>query len=106
MRRTDRERLHDAVLHFDIASAYAKEGPLDQKSLDAICMRIAAGVDSLNSLSQELRDQLFGEEWYAMWGMRNRIAHTYARVEEEVVVATVHIDLPEIRLRIDRYLLS
>ena len=39
-----------------------------------------------------------------MWGMRNRIAHTYARVEEAVVIATVRDDVPEIRSRIRAYL--
>jgi len=39
-----------------------------------------------------------------MWGMRNRIPHTYSRVEETVVIATVRDDLPEIRTRIRAYL--
>ena len=103
MSRTDLEHLHDALLHFDIAVHYATEQPLDQKAIDAICMRIAAGVDALDGVSRELRDQLFGDTWPAMWGMRNRIAHTYALVEESVVVATVRKDLPELRARIEAH---
>jgi uncharacterized protein with HEPN domain len=36
--------------------------------------------------------------------MRNRIAHTYSRVEVAVIIATVREDLPEIRARIRAYL--
>lgn len=104
MSRTDRERLHDALLHFDIAVEYSAEQPLDQKAIDAICMRIAAGIDALNGISLELRDDMFGESWLAMRGMRNRIAHAYALVEESVIVATVRTDLPEIRTRLEAYL--
>ena len=104
MSRTTHERLADAVLHLDAAIAYAAEGTFDEKTIDAICMRISAGIEALNALSPHRRDQLFGDEWPAMWGMRNRIAHTYSRVEVAVIIATVREDLPEIRSRIRAYL--
>jgi len=102
--RTARERLADATLHLDAAIAYADDGVFDEKTIDAICMRISAGIEALNALSASSLDQLFGDQWSAMWGMRNRIAHTYSRVEVAVVVATVRDDLPEIRARIRAYL--
>ncbi len=58
----------------------------------------------LNALSPSRRNQIFGDQWPAMWGMRNRIAHTHSRVEEDVVIVTVREDLPEIRARIRSYL--
>jgi uncharacterized protein with HEPN domain len=39
-----------------------------------------------------------------MWGMRNRIAHTYSQVEEDVVLATIREDVPGIKDRIAFYL--
>ena len=104
MSRTTRERLADATLHLDAAIAYADDGAFDEKTIDAICMRISAGIEALNALSPSRRNQLFGDQWPAMWGMRNRIAHTYSRVEVPVIIATVRDDLPEIRARIRAYL--
>ena len=104
MSRTPRERLADAALHLDAAIAYAADGPFDEETIDAICMRISAGIEALNALSPSRRNQLFGDQWPAMWGMRNRIAHTYSRVEVAVIIATVRDDLPEIRARICAYL--
>lgn len=104
MSRTARERLADATLHLDAAIAYAADGAFDEKTIDAICMRVSAGIEALNALSPSRRNQLFGDQWPAMWGMRNRIAHTYSRVEVAVIIATVRDDLPEIRARIRAYL--
>lgn len=102
MSRTGRERLLDAERHFQAAVRYAQEpnvigcegAELDEKTVDAICMRIAAGVESLHALSPERREELFGNAWSRMWGMRNRISHTYSRVEPGVILATVRLDLP------------
>ncbi len=104
MSRSTSERLADATLHLDAAIAYAADGPFDEKTIDAICMRISAGIEALNALSPSRRNQLFGDQWPAMWGMRNRIAHTYSRIEVAVVVATVREDLPVIRAQIRAYL--
>ncbi len=104
MSRTTSERLADATRHLDAAIRYAADGRFDEKTIDAICMRISAGIEALNALSPSGREQLFGDQWPSMWGMRNRIAHTYSRVEVAVVIATVRDDLPEIRARIHAYL--
>lgn len=100
MSRTAQERLEDAKLHLEAALSYADEGAFDDKTVDAICMRISAGIEALHALPPSRRDRLFGDLWPAMWGMRNRIAHTYSRVEIAVIVATVREDLPEICARI------
>jgi uncharacterized protein with HEPN domain len=102
--RTDREHLTDALLHFDKAAAYARGSEFDDKTIDAVCMRIAAAVDSLAKVTPSLRDDLFGDAWPVMRGMRNRIAHTYAMVESSVVAATVASDVPPICARIREHL--
>lgn len=104
MSRTDIEHLEDAQNHFTQAVEYGVQEVLDQQAIDAICMRIAAGIDSLNGLHDDLRHHLFGDTWHAMWGMRNRIAHTYALVEASVIIATVRRDVPDIQARIARHL--
>jgi len=101
--RTDDEHFADALLHLDLAVRHASSVPLDQKAIDATCMRLAAALDALNRVAPMVRQELFGDAWSAMWGMRNRIAHTYALVEADVVLATVRVDVPEICERIETY---
>lgn len=42
MTRSDEQLLDEAHAHLTQALAYAAESPLDQKTIDATCMRIAA----------------------------------------------------------------
>lgn len=100
MSRSTEERLTDALLHLDRAIEYGASGATSELELDAICMRISACIEALHGLPRPIREELFGEMWHAMWGMRNRIAHTYARVERTVVLATLQQDLPVIRAAI------
>ena len=68
----------------------------DQVVLDAVCMRLSAGIETLATLDPDLREQLFGENWPLMWGMRNRIAHGYMLVDSAVVQQTLLYDIPGI----------
>jgi uncharacterized protein with HEPN domain len=78
------------------------EGDLaDQLVIDAVCMRLAAGVEALARLDTPTRDRLFGDAWPLMWGMRNRIAHGYLLVDTDIVRRTVQHDIPPIMARID-----
>jgi hypothetical protein len=38
----------------------------DQLVIDAICMRLSAGVEALARLGTETRDRLFGDAWPLM----------------------------------------
>ncbi|WP_062310256.1 hypothetical protein [Demequina rhizosphaerae] len=60
MTRTEAERLRDARRHLATALEYGQHAPLEQVHLDAICMRIAAGIEALNGLSPGSRHALFG----------------------------------------------
>ena len=101
MSRTPRELLVEALVHFRIASDYAGVGDLDQLAVDAISMRISAGIEVLARLGTQECDRVFGEDWALMWGMRNRIAHGYLLVDPEIVRRTTQVDLPEIVRRIN-----
>ncbi len=68
----------------------------DQLVIDAICMRLSAGVEALAPLDTATRDRLFGDAWPLMWGMRNRVAHGYLLVDTDIVRRTLEHDIPPI----------
>ena len=80
-----------AVLRSHASASGADEG----LRFDAICMRLAASIEDASRISETGRGQAFGARWPAMWSTRNRIAHGYAFVSTEVIVATVERDLDE-----------
>jgi len=86
--------LEEALTHFEVVADYGTGGPSDQKTIDAICMRLSAGIEALSGLDAVERDAFFGSVWSQMWGMRNRIAHGYLLVEPSIVRSTVERDLP------------
>ena len=105
-RRQPKQVLHEAMVHFEIVADCGSGDLSDQKTIDAICMRLSAGIEALSGLSADDREALFGDVWSQMWGMRNRIAHGYLLVEPAIVRSTVDRDLPvmveAVRAAIDR----
>jgi len=85
---------------------YADRDLDDQVVIDAICMRLSAGVETLAALEPDFRNKLFGDDWPLMWGMRNRIAHGYMLVSPAIVRQTLHHDLPAIISRIQTSLID
>lgn len=75
---------------------HAQGDVMDQLVVDAICMRLSAGVEDLNRLAPAIREGLFGDSWPFMWGMRNRIAHGYLLVDATIIRRTVDADIPAI----------
>lgn len=94
MTRERSELLREALVHLELAEQYAAGEHLDQRDVDAICMRLSAGIEVLARLEEPDRDRIFGGDWRLMWGMRNRIAHGYLLVDEEIIRETARIDLP------------
>ena len=105
-RKQPKQVLEEAMAHFEVVADYGLGDLSDQKTIDAICMRLSAGIEALSGLSAADREVLFGEVWSQMWGMRNRIAHGYLLVEPAIVRSTVDRDLPvmveAVRTGIDR----
>ena len=105
-RREPTQVLQEAMAHFEVVVDYGSGDLSDQKTIDAICMRLSAGIEALSGLSAADREALFGDVWSQMWGMRNRIAHGYLLVEPAIVRSTVDRDLPvmveAVRAAIDR----
>ncbi|MDQ6688871.1 MAG: DUF86 domain-containing protein [Actinomycetota bacterium] len=90
------ELLREALVHFEMAGEYASGEDLDQLVIDAICMRLSAGIEVLARLDPDARASLFGDDWQLMWGMRNRIVHGYLLVDPDIVKQTLDADLPDI----------
>ena len=104
MSRSTPEILREALGHFEQMQAYSANDLTSQLVIDAICMRLSAGLESLNRLERGTLDELFGADWPLMWGMRNRIAHGYLLVDADIVRKTVDRDIPTIVERINAHL--
>ena len=96
MSRTRPEVLRDALGHFELMLAHARLGLGDQLVIDAVCMRLSAGLEALASLSPAERVELFGDNWPLMWGMRNRVAHGYVLIDATIIRETIAEDIPGI----------
>lgn len=104
MSRSTREILREALTHFELMLDHANRDVTDQVVIDAVCMRLSAGVEVLNRLAPAVRDEMFGESWRLMWGMRNRIAHGYLLVEPAIIRRTLRRDIPAIIEQVRRAL--
>ncbi len=100
MSRSTDEVLADALQHLEAVQGYASRGLSDQMAVDAICMRLSAAIEVLASLDSGVREQLFGDDWALMWGMRNRIAHGYLLLDSGIIHQTVAEDVPIIVRRL------
>lgn len=96
MSRSEQEILQEALTHFELMLEHAHGDVMDQLVVDAVCMRLSAGVEVLNRLHPSIRDGMFGDSWPLMWGMRNRIAHGYLLVEPAIIRRTLDTDIPAI----------
>lgn len=75
-------------------------------------MRVEACVFNLmqigelakSSLSQEVKSQITTIPWKQIYGMRNRIVHGYEGVEMRIVWDTIKIDLPHLKVELEKYI--
>ncbi|MCC2591878.1 DUF86 domain-containing protein [Tessaracoccus sp. OS52] len=96
--------MKDALLHLDFIDRYATMDLGQDVVVDAIALRLASMIDALNGLPSVLLEDLFGEDWPAMRGLRNRIAHGYHLVAADVLRVTVTQELPAVRESLGRRL--
>jgi len=100
--RTTIEILQDASAHFEIMQGHAERGLAERLVVDAVCMRLSAGIEALAALEPNVREEIFGEVWPLVWGMRNRIAHGYLLVDTAIIRETLIHDVPSIMGRISQ----
>lgn len=96
MNRTTSEVLRDALAHFHMLQDHAQKDLDERLVIDAVCMRLSAGIEALAALDPTTRQEIFGEAWPLMWGIRNRIAHGYLLVDASIIRQTVTHDVPSI----------
>jgi uncharacterized protein with HEPN domain len=104
VRQSAAELAAEALEHFDAVVEYGERDLEEQLVIDAICMRLSAGIEVLSRLDPWVRDQAFATAWPLMWGMRNRIAHGYLLVRPEIIRRTIAEDLPAIRQKTEHLL--
>jgi uncharacterized protein with HEPN domain len=100
--RTDEELIRDALEHIEILNQHLTQGTMDEPIIaDAVCMRLAASIESISQTSVEFREHYFVEQWHLMKATRNLISHGYSFVDPTVIRDTVEKDLPgvEVKLR-------
>ena len=101
MSRTDEELIRDALDHIDILNHHLTLGTMAEPIIaDAVCMRLAASIESLSQTSSEFRENLFVEEWRLMKATRNLISHGYSFVDPMVIRDTVEKDLPGVEAKL------
>jgi uncharacterized protein with HEPN domain len=75
----------------------------DQTVADAVCLRLSAVIESVASITDDLRSDAFGEDWPLIWATRNRIAHG-ALIDRTMIASTIDNDLPGFEAAIRRLL--
>lgn len=95
MTRDEARALDDALAHLEMVQRHALHGLDDRLVVDAVCMRLSAGLESLSQLPAETREEILGTDWKLMWGMRNRVAHGCLLVDAAIVEQTVARDVSD-----------
>lgn len=102
---SDTDLAVDALHHLTVLRDHLTRGDLsDSVVADAVCLRLAAAIDSLARGSELLRTQTCGDEWHVVWATRNRIVHGYVDVDISVIQVTVDSDLPGLEQALRKFL--
>ena len=104
MKRSDADRVRAALYHIQRIEKY-EANPIDEeRQIDSISMRLSSVLEELSHLPTGLLDDLFDGKWSEAWGMRNRIAHSYLGVDDDIIVQTVRNRIPGLRANLERWL--
>ena len=79
--------------HIDAIKGYlprSKEAFMaDKKTQDAVLMRLLAIGEEISHLSEKFSEKHTELHWYKIVGLRNRIAHGYFEVDEDLIWDTL-----------------
>ena len=64
---------------------------------DAVMMNIFQIGEASNQLGDECREMMSDVPWSQIYGMRNRIAHAYLKVDDEIVWDVAVNDIPKLK---------
>jgi len=73
---------------------------------DAVIRQLEIIGEASRQLSESFRNEHTSIPWHAIIGMRNRMAHDYLGVDLDVVWDVIQHDLPELREKVHRLLVS
>jgi uncharacterized protein with HEPN domain len=101
MESSDRELLADMVRYAETAirllgSADAAALKKDERTFFAVSYALQIVGEAAAHLSAAARSELADVPWPDVIGMRHRLVHAYERIRPDVLVSTVHEDLPEL----------
>lgn len=71
---------------------------------DVIKMNLFQMGETVNNLSDEVKEEYSMVPWHQIYGMRNVIAHGYEKIQEERVWDTIKSDIPELKVSVVRLL--
>ena len=69
----------------------------DEKTKDAVIMRIGILGEAVNNLPKKLKKEHKEIPWQGIAGMRNKLIHEYFGINVEVVWKTTKEDVPELK---------
>lgn len=94
MTRSEAEHLAAAQEHLRRLRGHLTRGDLsDETVFDAALLRLSAAIESVAAVGKEIRDSVFGDDWPAIWSVRNRISHGYIYVDRAILEETITHDL-------------
>ncbi len=105
MNERDRRALEAARASARIALEHVQAGGPDwganQMVVDAAAKRVEEVGEHLKRVTPEQQAAMPGIAWKQAKGMRERIAHDYARVDIDVLEGVINTDLPTLIRQID-----
>lgn len=106
----DLDYLASILDHCDrIAEARSRFGDSSEAFLadadyrDVVMMNLFQIGEAANLLSDECKETINQVPWHQIYGMRNRIAHAYIKVEDAIVWQTAKEDVPLLKEWILQY---
>lgn len=74
----------------------------DEKTIDAIARNLEIIGEAAKSLPSELKEKYPKIPWKEITGMRNKVAHEYFGIDQEILWATVQKDIPTLKKEISK----
>lgn len=102
-------RIHDMLNAINEARAIAIhkdsiEFKKDRAAVLAVLACIHIMGEASNHIPDEIKDKYAEIPWNEIRGMRNRIAHEYFEIDEDLVWETIKNDFPELKIILENIL--
>lgn len=76
----------------------------DHKTYDAVLMNFIVLGEAVNRISEEIKNQKTDIAWKDINGFRNFIAHDYFGIDNNIVWAAIHYNLPILKEQLKKIL--